>query len=168
MGAADQGAGVTGCAWIGGCPARDATVHVGELEDYCRTHAMLVADKAAGDYVRERDRNTCQKCAAQGNSLDWAHVLGRGARYVRHDPENALTLCRKCHEWSERNRAAFNAWFDERWPGRRDAMHRQEAAGLRSGHSLDFAEIIRNLRDTTFTRADRRAYDSGDWIGAAT
>lgn len=165
MGATDPSESLTGCAWYLGCDVLEATVHVDDLEDYCRPHAMLTADRLAGDYVRERDQNTCQRCGVYGLSLDWAHILGRGARYIRHDPENALSLCRQCHERTESRRAEFNAWLDERWPGRRDALHRQEADGLRSGHSLDFAAIIRSFRETTLTRADRRALDSGDWIG---
>ena len=47
--------------------------------------------------VFARDGNRCRNCGQTTGLLDWAHVLSRRHPKTRHDPENAVVLCRKCH-----------------------------------------------------------------------
>lgn len=57
------------------------------------------ADKLAGDIVRSRgycelkgkDTINC------GGSLQWAHIIGRGQKRLRHETYNALCLCAGHH-----------------------------------------------------------------------
>ncbi len=52
-------------------------------------------DAAFSKYVKKRD-GKCVACGSRAN-LECAHVFGCGARSVRWNPLNAVTLCRECH-----------------------------------------------------------------------
>lgn len=59
------------------------------------------ADKWFSLYIRYRDDFTCQRCFAQyelsENMLDCSHFYSRAKKSVRFDPDNAVTLCKRCH-----------------------------------------------------------------------
>ena len=132
------------CAWSNRCKRRPSIV-IDENERLCRTHATWTADKLVGDYVKARDRYRCWNCGETEN-LQWAHILSRGARYVRWDPRNAVTLDSKCHQHFTLKPAVWAVWLEDRLAGVYTTMVREEAAGQRSGHSVDIAEVIRTYR----------------------
>lgn len=152
------------CVYPGvGC-TRQPRVVVHANERYCRPHAWMVAGKLIGDHVKERDNHTCQRCSGPGT--DWAHIVGRGQRYVRLMPDNAVTLCRSCHDWFGEHPAAFELWMEERSPGLMTSMRALEAAGERSGSEVELGAVIRQVRSgaaMAFTAADGEAYRGGDW-----
>lgn len=67
------------------------------------------ADKWFSLYIRARDNWTCQRCGRvfreyiKGadnrhlRGLDCAHMIGRGAKMTRFEPDNAVSLCYGCH-----------------------------------------------------------------------
>jgi hypothetical protein len=64
-------------------------------------------DMYFSDAVRERDNWTCQRCGlvdvngqmtGKSKSLDCSHVYTRKYQSLRTYPDNALTLCRSCHQ----------------------------------------------------------------------
>lgn len=60
-------------------------------------------DGLFSQYIRRRDRWTCQRCGTGypqgGPALHCAHVFTRGKQSVRYDPLNATSLCRGCHAY---------------------------------------------------------------------
>jgi len=52
--------------------------------------------------VLERDNWTCQRCGTMRN-LDRPHHIFPKGRGGGHDPDNQVTLCRKCHSWVHRH-----------------------------------------------------------------
>jgi hypothetical protein len=152
---------MTACAWSRCTIA--PRVHVEDGESYCRPHALAIADQSARTYVIERDMDTCQRCGRQGGN-EWAHIVSRGARYIRHDPQNALAFCRGCHVWFTDHPAAFFLWVEERWPHRRERLYEAEARGERRGDSVDLAAVIRGFRDPALTAVELERYESGAWL----
>lgn len=65
------------------------------------------ADKAFSDYIRTRDKWTCQRCGKVYNplvstdrmALHCSHFKGRGKEATRFDPLNADALCYGCHSY---------------------------------------------------------------------
>lgn len=154
---------------IAGCSYTDCrvagTVEIHEDERYCREHAEWVADKLAREHVLSRDHRTCLCCGAKW-ALEWAHIIGRGARYIKWEPENAVTLCHGCHEHFTGHRALFTAWIAEKFgPSRYDRLMSLEAAGERQGDSVDLAAVIRGFREVRLTPAEIQRYRSGAWLG---
>jgi hypothetical protein len=134
------------CDWSNRCKRR-APVIVSETERYCRSHAREMADRAAREFVLKRDWWTCQNCSSGAPGLQWAHVISRGARYIRHEPNNAMALCGKCHLNFTLKPALWSVWLATNRPGLHDRMALLEAAGQRSGHTIDLAQVIRDYRE---------------------
>lgn len=57
------------------------------------------ADRAARDYVRQRDRGVCQGPNCHRAGSDVAHIIGRKANATRCEPDNLVLLCGPCHTW---------------------------------------------------------------------
>jgi 5-methylcytosine-specific restriction endonuclease McrA len=65
------------------------------------------ADKAFSDYIRTRDKWTCQRCgkvydalvSTQRMALHCSHFKGRGKEATRFEPLNADALCYGCHRY---------------------------------------------------------------------
>lgn len=66
------------------------------------------ADKWFSDYIRLRDKHTCQRCRRkftkdQLQGLDCSHYHTRGHNMTRFHPDNAMALCYGCHSYLEAN-----------------------------------------------------------------
>ena len=48
-------------------------------------------------YIRTRDGFRCRFCKRTGGIMDCAHIFSRRHAGTRHDPANAICLCRGCH-----------------------------------------------------------------------
>lgn len=93
-------------------------------------------------YVRARDGWRCQRCGTyypegQRQGLDSAHFYGRRNKGTRWDGENAVALCRGCHQWFGEHPEHFKAF-----------MH------ARLGESRYNALAYRAKTPTKFTRAE--------------
>ena len=68
-------------------------------------------DKLFSDYIRLRDKLTCQKCGKEYaklcRALHCAHYHKRRKKSVRFDPDNAVTFCYGCHQYADENRDEF-------------------------------------------------------------
>lgn len=117
---------------------------VGPDERLCVTHAKRIADKLVGDYVKNRD-GVCQNCGTDRN-LQWAHIVSRGAPYIRWDLHNAMALCSRCHTNFTIKNHLWIIFLEERSPGLLARLARTEAECEKIGSGIDVAEIIRTFR----------------------
>lgn len=51
-------------------------------------------DKIVGDLIRGRGK--CEKCGRR-DKLQWCHIVGRSAKRIKWDLDNAVCLCQLCH-----------------------------------------------------------------------
>lgn len=67
---------------------------------------------------RVRARGACQGpiCGGSTETLQCAHVVGRGNFNLRWEEPNALCLCNKCHRWQEKYPNQFKVWFKNNFP----------------------------------------------------
>ena len=134
----------TSCAFLR-CKTKRAPIIVGPDERYCDKHATRIADGAFGDHVRTRDPR-CVACGRDDIGVQCAHVVTRGARFIRWDAENAVGLCARCHFAYTKRPAAWLAFVEREYPGRLQRLLRRENHGERIGGSVDVAEVIRGYR----------------------
>lgn len=75
------------------------------------------ADILFSSFIRERDDWTCQKCRLPCHDnrgyLDCSHYFSRAKKSVRFDPSNAMSACKKCHDYLGKfeNRGEHEAIF---------------------------------------------------------
>ena len=85
--------------------------------------------------IRARDGHRCRRCGS-GWRLDAAHVIRRGFHAVRWVEENAVALCRGCHDYMGAHEFEWLAWciaegipYDNlRWRALHDEPERAEDA----------------------------------------
>lgn len=83
-----------------------------------RRAELLVKDCAARDAVFERDEFKCVRCG-KSQGIQWAHVVSRSIKALRHLPENALTMCGGCHLfWWHKHPLEAISWFQQTYPER--------------------------------------------------
>lgn len=100
------------------------------------------ADTLFSTYIRTRDGWACRNCGSP-YMVQCAHIVSRRYRATRWTPDNALALCQKCHLRWTHNPIAFEAWVDERFPGRLAALKVQ---ALAAKQPVDYEEICRILK----------------------
>lgn len=132
------------CSWSNRCKRRPS-INVDPGERYCKTHAKWLADTLVGNFVKERDNWRCVHCGSS-DSPQWAHVISRGAPYIRYDPENSFCLAVSCHQNFTLKPAAWNVWVELNYPGLWTRLVHREIEGERRGGSVDVAGIIEAFR----------------------
>lgn len=130
---------------------------------------MRLADKLAREHVLARDRNRCVRCGSE-DELEWAHIITRGMgggnRYIRWEPDNAVTLCHRCHHWLTHDPLKFRKFIAATYgPDRWDELKLMQAVRERQGHSVDVEAVIRGFREMTLTPAEMEEWASGAWLG---
>ncbi len=78
---------------------------------------MAGADAAFSKIVKWRDGYECQRCETD-QYLQCAHLISRSYKSIRTELENATTLCRSCHMMFTHHPLEWEAWCEEKWPGR--------------------------------------------------
>jgi len=81
---------------------------------------LRATDRLFSQYIRQRDKFTCQRCRhifpsddAQG--LDNSHYWGRWHENTRFDEDNCISLCCGCHRiWAEEGREEYKAFMVHR------------------------------------------------------
>lgn len=72
------------------------------------------ADKAFSEYIRTRDKWTCQRCMKRydppTSALHCSHFMGRGKEATRFEPLNADALCYGCHRYFTAHPAEHYQW----------------------------------------------------------
>ena len=73
-----------------------------------------VADKYFSQWIRTRDKWTCQRCHTRytppTNALHCSHFMGRAKEGTRFEPLNADALCYGCHRYLTAHPAEHMAW----------------------------------------------------------
>ena len=92
-----------------------------------RQRRAIVAhlDAEAREAVFERDGKRCigpprlgaEPCG-KSFGIQWAHVVSRRYKKLRHLPENGMTLCAGCHLAWHHNPLESGVWFKETYPDR--------------------------------------------------
>ncbi len=127
------------------CGTKRAPVRISETERLCEKHATKAADAAFRGFIRSRDPR-CVACGRDAEGVQCAHIVTRGARYVRWDATNAVGLCARCHYAYTKRPAAWLAFVERTWPGRLQRILRRENYGERLGGSVDVADVVRRYR----------------------
>ena len=78
------------------------------------------ADKWFSLCVRLAADNTCENCS--GQATDCAHIYSRKKFTVRWSKDNAIALCRECHNSFGKEPCVWTDFIDAKWPGRRDRL----------------------------------------------
>ena len=73
------------------------------------------SDRWFSKCVRHRDNWTCQHCQVVypmgSRGLECAHIYGRRHKSVRWDPDNAVSLCTRCHMDFTGEPVSFTQWI---------------------------------------------------------
>lgn len=67
--------------------------------------------------VLKRDKHTCQMCNKRGKRtwLNVHHIIKwSSASTLRHDPDNGITLCHKCHKDVTGKETHYMSYFTEK------------------------------------------------------
>lgn len=101
--------------------------------------AKRTADDLFAKYIKLRDR-TCQDCG-KAEDLQCAHLISRRYNLIRHDPDNAVALCRGCHfKWGLRP-LEWENWCRERV--NYDSLRRRAL----SQEKPDYPSVVVKLRE---------------------
>lgn len=87
------------------------------------------ADKLFSLFIRNRDGWACRKCGSVQN-IQCAHIVSRRYRATRWSPDNAIALCARDHVKFTYRPLEWEAWIDERFPGRLEALKLRALAGV--------------------------------------
>ena len=100
-------------------------------------------DKMFSDFIRARDKYTCQFCGNRFDpyvpyglqGLDCSHFWGRASKATRFDPENADALCTYCHFKHEPNKQGFYREFKIKQLGQEgyDALEKRARSIIKFG-----------------------------------
>lgn len=91
--------------------------------------------------VKERDGWACRACGTQ-MSPQCAHLVSRRYHATRWTLENAVCLCQRCHMKFTCDPLGWEAWVEERWPGRLGQLKARALAGVRW---VDYEAIAESL-----------------------
>jgi len=102
---------------------------------------MAIKREACDDWfskcVRARDKYTCQNCGRQEGQLDCAHVYGRAKKSTRWSMDNAVCLCRGCHQFYTSHPVAFTDWLTGLWgEGHMDLLREKANSILKTNKAL--------------------------------
>jgi 5-methylcytosine-specific restriction endonuclease McrA len=100
------------------------------------------ADKLFSELIRRRDGWACRNCGSP-IAPQCAHIVSRRYRATRWSAENAVTLCKADHMRWTHDPLGWEAWVEERFPGRLTQLKWRARAGV--AHT-DFDELCEALR----------------------
>ena len=82
-----------------------------------RRKAELEADQLWSATVLATTNGKCAKCGRRGAQP--AHIIPRRFKHHRHDPQNGIPLCHRCHQWADNgDPAAFHVWLAQNYPAK--------------------------------------------------
>ena len=124
-----------------------------------RQKLKLELDKLTAQYIRLRDKNTCQWCGKQGGNpqgMHVSHVIPRSAGdLLRWDYNNLKCLCFHCHisMW-HKDPLIAKEWFKGKFPERFQYLEGERKKGTYKRWSIMELEEIR----------DQRIRDLKNWV----
>jgi 5-methylcytosine-specific restriction endonuclease McrA len=109
------------------------------------------ADKLFSQYIRTRDGWACRACGSP-EVPQCAHLVSRRYRAIRWNRDNAVTLCQRDHMKYTHNPLAWEAWIEERFPGRLALLKVQ---ALAAHEHPDYEAICEQFRAAIGVRGDK-------------
>jgi 5-methylcytosine-specific restriction endonuclease McrA len=100
------------------------------------------ADALFSTLIRQRDGWACRACGSPVLP-QCAHIVSRRYRATRWSAENAVTLCKKDHMRWTHDPLGWEAWVEERFPGRLAQLKARARGGV--AHT-DFDALCDSLR----------------------
>ena len=100
------------------------------------------ADRLFSELIRSRDGWACRVCGSPYRP-QCAHLVSRRYRAVRWSTENAVTLCPSHHVLYTHRPLEWEAWCEERWPGRLGMLKARALAGVAK---VDYDAVCESLR----------------------
>lgn len=100
------------------------------------------ADRLFSLYIRNRDGWQCRACGSPFN-VQCGHIISRRYRAIRFSPQNAVALCAKHHVYFTHRPIEWEAWVEERFPGRLATL---KAQALAAHPTPDYEAICAELR----------------------
>jgi len=100
------------------------------------------ADKLFSQYIRTRDAWECRRCRSPFTP-QCAHIVSRRYRSTRFSPDNAVTLCHKCHLHMTWRPLEWEVWVEEMFPGRLGILKARALAGVAK---VDYDEVCESLK----------------------
>lgn len=120
------------------------------------------ADKHFSNCVKERAGWSCERCGkhypeGDRQGLDCCHIWGRAKKSVRHDPLNAVCMCRGCHQHFTSHPVAFHDWLVERFGSGHMDILREKSNRLFRGYQSYLPEISKHYLEQHRKLQERRA-----------
>lgn len=112
-----------------------------------KSRYMQQADAAFSKLVKWRDGHTCQRCE-KGDYPQCAHLVSRSYKSIRTELTNAVTLCRGCHVYFTHHPLEWEAWCNERWPGRLVSLKAQALGYTRVDWKAERDRLVALLKET--------------------
>jgi 5-methylcytosine-specific restriction endonuclease McrA len=100
------------------------------------------ADRLFSQYIRTRDGWQCQVCGEPFN-IQCGHLISRRYRAVRFSPINAVAICARHHVFYTHRPIEWEAWVEERFPGRLSVL---KAQALAAHEHPDYDAVCESLR----------------------
>lgn len=113
-----------------------------------RKAGLKDADKLFSLYIRDRDGNACRACGSI-KAPQCAHIVSRRYRATRWSPDNAVCLCQACHMKYTFRPLEWEAWVEERFPGRLVQLKQRALVGVAK---VDYAAVCDALRALGVTK----------------
>ena len=112
------------------------------------------ADQWFSKCVRLAANNQCENCG--GEATDCAHIYGRRWFTVRWCKDNAIALCRRCHNKFTEEPCLWVDFIDANWPGRRERLQlKMQGIGKNSPE-------VRKMVSKHYNQEFRRMEKTGD------
>ena len=94
-------------------------------------------EKLVKGKVKERDKNTCQKClkVVEGSNCHASHVIPvSNDMRLAFDPENLKVLCYHCHiNWWHKNPMEAAEWYKNKFPNRIMSLNEKHKINTKLG-----------------------------------
>ena len=84
-------------------------------------YTMMEADRLFSELIRKPGK--CYLCSSTFH-LQCAHIISRGYKAVRYNPENALCLCQKCHFFYTYKPIEWEDLIKQKLPGRWEKLRK--------------------------------------------
>jgi len=101
-------------------------------------------DKVFSDYIRYRDKLTCQRCGKKyptlARGLHCSHFYGRSSWATRIEPNNAMALCFGCHQ----HVGAFPLEHIDLWESRFDESEKEKVRYLHNKTLIKKRDVATN------------------------
>ena len=100
------------------------------------------ADKLFSQWIRMRDGWQCRVCGSPLN-IQCGHLVSRRYRAIRFSPLNAVAICARDHVFYTHRPIEWEAWVEERFPGRLAVL---KAQALAAHEHPDYEAICEQFR----------------------